>query len=272
MWYSQKTSSARGMFHAPGGAMLDFAVDVARRAGALLQEGLGRGRSVMLKSAFEVVTDVDRASEALIVAAIAERFPDHTIIAEEGGGVERGPAYRWVIDPLDGTNNYAHGFPFFSVSIGLMRGPDLALGVVYDPLRDELFTAQRGEGAYCNGRAMRVSDTPQLAAALLSTGFPYTYGQGGENNRREFDILQGRTQGVRRAGCASLDLAYVAMGRLDAHWELRLQPWDSAAGALLVLEAGGQLSGWGGDAWDPWSGTLIASNGRIHGEIIEALR
>ncbi|HWQ13926.1 MAG TPA: inositol monophosphatase family protein [Roseiflexaceae bacterium] len=251
--------------------MLDFAAGLARRAGALLLDGLARDRAVALKSAFEVVTDVDRASEALIVAAIAERFPHHTIVAEEGGGIERGSPERWVIDPLDGTNNYAHGFPFFSVSIGLLRGEELALGVVYDPLRDELFAAERGRGAFCNGRTIRVSATPTLAASLLSTGFPYDYAAGGANNWREFDRMQARSQGVRRAGAASLDLAYVAMGRLDAHWELRLQPWDSAAGALLVLEAGGRLSDWRGGPWNPWSDRLIASNGRIHDEIIHVL-
>jgi myo-inositol-1(or 4)-monophosphatase len=252
--------------------MLDFAANLARRAGALLLDGYGRERAVSLKSAFEVVTDVDRASEALIVAAIGERFPDHSIIAEEGGGAERGAAYRWVIDPLDGTNNYAHGFPFFAVSIGLMRGEELALGVVYDPLRDELFAAERGRGASCNGRAIRVSQTPALAASLVSTGFPYDYAAGGANNWREFNRIQARTRGVRRAGAASLDLAYVAMGRLDAHWELRLQPWDSAAAALLVLEAGGRLSDWQGGPWHPWRDRLIASNGMIHEELIQVLR
>jgi myo-inositol-1(or 4)-monophosphatase len=248
--------------------MLDFVIDVARRAGALLLAGLERDRAVELKSPFEVVTDIDRASEALIVGAIGERFPQHTIVAEEGSGAERGSHERWVIDPLDGTNNYAHGFPFFSVSIGFLRGDELTLGVVYDPLRDELFTAERGCGAHCNGRPLRVSRTPTLAASLVSTGFPYDYGAGGQNNLREFDRMQARTQGVRRPGSAALDLAYVAMGRLDAHWERRLSPWDSAAAALLVLEAGGRLSQWQGEPWNPWSPTLIASNGRVHDELI----
>ncbi|MFO7167616.1 MAG: inositol monophosphatase family protein [Chloroflexota bacterium] len=252
--------------------MLNFVAELARRAGALLRDGLGSTHAVELKSAFEVVTDVDRASEALIVEALAERFPDHTIISEEGGGAERGSEFRWLIDPLDGTNNYAHGFPFFAVSIGLLRGDQLALGVVYDPLRDELFAAERGRGATCNGRPLRVSGTASLAASLVSTGFPYTYSAGGENNLREFDMLQARTQGVRRAGAAALDLAYVAMGRLDAHWELRLSPWDAAAGALLVLEAGGRVTDWRGGPWNPWSEHLIASNGQIHGELVELLR
>lgn len=251
--------------------MLEFATDLARRAGALLRDGLGRERTIELKGAFDLVTDVDRASEALIVAAIAERFPDHSVLAEEGGGAEHGSEYRWVIDPLDGTNNYAHGFPFFSVSIGLLRGEDPFIGVVYDPLRDELFSAQRGAGAHCNGRPLRVSQTPALAAALVSTGFPYTYGAGGRNNLQEFDRIQARTQGVRRAGSAALDLSYVAAGRLDAHWELRLNPWDTAAGALLVLEAGGRLSDSRGGPWTPWTADLVASNGRIHDELVDAL-
>jgi myo-inositol-1(or 4)-monophosphatase len=251
--------------------MLEFVIDLARRAGALLLAGLERDRVVELKSAYEVVTDVDRASESLIVGAISERYPDHTIVAEEGSGAERGSLERWVIDPLDGTNNYAHGFPFFSVSIGFLHGDVLALGVVYDPLRDELFTAERGRGAHCNGRSLRVSRTPTLAAALVSTGFPYNYGAGGANNLREFDRMQARTQGVRRPGSAALDLAYVAMGRLDAHWELRLNPWDSAAAALMVLEAGGRLSQWNGELWNPWQPTLIASNGLVHNELMATL-
>ncbi len=247
--------------------MLEYAVSVARRAGALLLEGLDRPPAIELKSSFEVVTAMDRASEALIVTALATQFPDHAIVSEEGAGVECESAYRWVIDPLDGTNNYAHGFPFFSVSIALVYNDQLHLGVVYDPLRGELFTAQAGQGAWCNGRRLQVATTATLAGALVSTGFPYDYGQTAQNNRDQFDRIQACCQGVRRAGSAALDLAYVAAGRLDAHWELRLKPWDSAAGGLLVQEAGGQLSDWHGATWNPWSDDLIASNGRIHQEL-----
>lgn len=252
--------------------MLEFAIELARRAGALLLTGLEQHPAAELKSAFEVVTEMDRASERMIVAAILERFPDHAILAEEGSGVERPSEYQWIIDPLDGTNNYAHGFPFFAVSIGLLRHSQLHLGVVYDPLRDELFAAQQGAGAWRNGRAIEVSATPSLGAALLSTGFPYDYATTAANNAAYFDRIQARSQGVRRAGAAALDLAYVASGRLDAHWELGLKPWDSTAAALLVQEAGGRLTDLHGAPWNPWSPTLIASNSHIHDEMIATLK
>lgn len=251
--------------------MLYFAQDIARRAGALLREGFERQHTLQLKSAFEVVTEMDRASEDLVVSAIRRAFPDHAILAEEGGGVEQESPFLWVIDPLDGTNNYAHNFPFFAVSIALLERGELRLGVVFDPLRDELFSAERGAGAFCNDRRLAVSATPALAASLVSTGFLYEYATLTENNLAQFDRIQARTQGVRRAGAAALDLAYVAAGRLDAHWELRLKPWDSAAGALLILEAGGRLSDWDGNDWTPWTDRLIASNGHIHRELMAAL-
>lgn len=251
--------------------MLDFAVSLARRAGALLLDGQKQRPVVELKSAFEVVTAIDRASEALIVQAIIDQYPDHAILAEEGGGVDRTSDYLWVIDPLDGTNNYAHGFPFFCVSIGLLRQQQLFLGVVYDPLRDELFSAQAGGGAWCNGQRLSVSAIPALAGSLVSTGFPYNYATTNDNNYVQFNQIQSRTQGVRRGGSAALDLAYVAAGRLEAHWELRLSPWDSTAAALMVLEAGGQLSDWNGAHWTPWSHDLAATNGHIHAELLAAL-
>jgi myo-inositol-1(or 4)-monophosphatase len=248
--------------------MLEFVVETARRAGALLLAGLDGDPVVELKSPYEVVTAIDRASEELIVGALSRQFPDHAILAEEGGGFERDSEYRWVIDPLDGTNNYAHRYPCFCVSIALVRGDQSILGVIYDPLRDELFTGQAGEGAWCNGRRLRVAATPTLASALVSTGFPYDYGANPANNRVQFDRIQASCQGVRRGGSAALDLAYVAAGRLDAHWELRLKPWDSAAAAIMVTEAGGTITDWRGGAWSPWSEDMIASNGRIHAELI----
>jgi myo-inositol-1(or 4)-monophosphatase len=252
--------------------MLDFTIDLARRAGMLLLSRLEGQRDMVLKSRFELVTDADHASEELIIKAIGEQFPDHAIVAEESGGAQGESGYTWVIDPLDGTNNYAHGFPAFCVSLGLMKDGQLHLGVIYDPTRDELFSAERGQGARCNGRRLHVSETSTLAASLISTGFPYNfYELDQDNNAREFNTLLGRVQGIRRPGSAALDLAYVAMGRLDAHWELQLKPWDSAAGALLVTEAGGRISDWRGDAWNPWNDRLLASNGHIHEELIQAL-
>jgi myo-inositol-1(or 4)-monophosphatase len=251
--------------------MLEFAIETARRAGSLLLAGLEQRPAIELKSAYEVVTEIDRASERLIVEALTGRFPDHAILAEEGGGVMRDSDYIWIVDPLDGTNNFAHGFPFFAVSIALLHHNELYAGVVYDPLRDELFSALQGAGAWRNGRPMRVSATQQLAAALLSTGFPYDYATAERNNANHFDRLQACTQGIRRAGAASLDLAYVAAGRLDAHWEIGLKPWDSAAAALMVAEAGGRLTDARGADWHPWSPDLIASNGTIHDQIAAIL-
>ena len=250
--------------------MLDFAIDLGRRAGALLRDGLDRQRTIDLKGAFDLVTDMDRASEDLIVSTIAAEFPDHAILAEESGAIGEAD-HTWLIDPLDGTNNYAHGFPYFCVSLALWRGRTPLLGVICNPMLDELFSARAGGGAYCNGRLIRVSDTATLGAALISTGFPYNYATTPENNLSEFDRIQARCQGVRRSGAAALDLAYVAMGRLDAHWELGLKPWDTGAAALLVLEAGGQLSDWHGGPWHPWADRLIASNSRIHDELIQVL-
>lgn len=250
--------------------VLDFAIDTARRAGALLL-AKAKQPTRTLKSPFEVVTDADRASEALIVAAISAQFPDHTIIAEEGSGIEQTSDYTWLIDPLDGTNNYAHGFPVFSVSLALMKDQQLIIGVIFDPTRDELFSAALDQGAYCNDQRLHVSTTPTLAASLLSTGFPYDYAFTSDNNAREFTRLQAQVQGIRRAGSAAIDLAYVAMGRLDAHWELRLKPWDTGAGALLVHEAGGRLSDWQGNQWSPWNDRLVASNGLIHDQLLHML-
>lgn len=250
--------------------MLDFAIDLGRRAGALLRDGLDRQRTIRLKGAFDLVTDMDRASEDLIISAIAAEFPSHAILAEESGAIGAAE-YTWLIDPLDGTNNYAHGYPYFCVSLGLWQGQAPLLGVIYNPLLDELFSAEAGGGAQRNGQPIHVSDAATLGAALISTGFPYEYAGMPDNNLREFDRIQARCQGVRRGGAAALDLAYVAMGRLDAHWELHLKPWDTGAAALLVLEAGGRLSDWRGQPWHPWSERLVASNGLIHDELIAAL-
>ncbi len=251
--------------------MLEFAINLARRAGVLLLSMFEGQRDVRLKSPFELVTDADHASEALVVSAIRRQYPDHAIVAEESGGVAAEAGYTWLLDPLDGTNNYAHGLPIFSVSLALLRDGALLLGVIYDPTRDELFAAESGQGVRCNGRRIRVSENSSLAASLLATGFPYDYATNPDNNAREFTTLAGRVQGIRRPGSAALDLAYVAMGRFDAFWELRLQPWDSAAGALLVSEAGGRVTDWRGGSWNPWSDRLLASNGRIHDELIQAL-
>lgn len=252
--------------------ILDFAIDLACQAGALLRAGLERSRQVEQKSRANIVTDVDQASEALIVGAIRARYPAHRIVAEEGGGADGGSAYTWLIDPLDGTTNYVHGFPFFCVSLGLLHNDAPLLGVVFDPVRDELFTAVRGAGARCNGRRLRVSATTTLDAAFLSTGFPYDRFDQPDNNLAEFARLLLLARDVRRAGSAALDLCYVAAGRTDGHWELGLHPWDTAAGALMITEAGGRTSDWQGQPWTPWNPRLIATNGLIQAALEEALQ
>ena len=252
--------------------MLATVVAIARQAGELLRAYLDRERSMSLKGPGDLLTDADHASEALIVEALNRHFPDHTIIAEEGSGVERESAYAWLIDPLDGTCNYAHGFEFFSISLALIEQRTPILAVVYDPVRDLLFTAERGRGAQRNERPIRVSAAPNLAAALVATGFPYSVATSAANNAAEFARVQAQAQGVRNIGSAVLELAAVAAGRLDAYWAVGLQPWDTAASALLIAEAGGYVSEWSGDPWNPWSSTMIASNGYIHEEMVRILR
>lgn len=251
--------------------MLNFAIELALRAGSLLRAGLATERTYESKGYADVVTDIDKASEALIVGAIGARFPDHAIVAEEGGAAVGAGEYQWLIDPLDGTLNYLHGNPVFCVSLGLLRRGELHIGVVYDPCRDELFAAERGGGARLNGRPLRVSRTQTLARSLLTTGFPYNRFSNPDNNLREHNHLLLRCQDVRRPGSAALDLCAVAAGRSDAHWELGLSPWDVAAGALIVLEAGGAVTDWRDQPWRPGEARMVASNGAIHDELLREL-
>jgi myo-inositol-1(or 4)-monophosphatase len=251
--------------------MLDFVIDLALRAGSLLRARLVQTREVASKGHADVVTDADQASEALIVAAIRERFPDHAILAEEGGAVSTGAEYQWLVDPLDGTLNYLHGFPVFCVSLAVLRRDELHIGVVYDPMRDELFAAERGGGARSNGRLLHVSRTAALAQSLLTTGFPYNRFSQPDNNLREHNHLLLKAQDIRRPGSAALDLCAVAAGRSDAHWELGLSPWDVAAGALLVQEAGGCVTDWRHQPWRPGEPRIVASNGSIHDELLHEL-
>ncbi|MBI3078929.1 MAG: inositol monophosphatase, partial [Deltaproteobacteria bacterium] len=220
----------------------EVAVATAKRAGRLLREQFGRTVAVHYKGKIDLVTEMDRASQTLIVDTIRASFREHAILSEEGVAERPGAAERWIIDPLDGTVNYAHSFPVFAVSIGVADAQAVQVGVVYDPMRDELFTAQRGQPAWLNGVRLAVSGTTELQRSILATGFPYDRRRNADNNHREFVALNLASQGVRRAGSAALDLAYVASGRLDGYWEQRLGPWDVAAGSLLVECAGGTLS------------------------------
>ncbi|MDR0310525.1 MAG: inositol monophosphatase [Acidobacteriota bacterium] len=241
--------------------------EAARKAGALLRERFNTRFSVEQKGVINLVTEVDLAAEKLIVSHIRGAFPDHAILAEEGhSDTESGPT-RWIIDPLDGTTNYAHGYPVFAVSIGIEIDGKIEWGAVYDPMRDELFTARRGAGARLNGVPLRVSETAALNESLLATGFPYDIRTGPRKNLAEFSAFAVLTHGVRRGGSAALDLCYVAAGRLDGFWEHNLRPWDCAAGYLAVREAGGIVTDYSGNQGSIYVSETLASNGRIHEEM-----
>jgi len=251
--------------------MLNFAIRVAQEAGRLLRDRVGTKIDVAHKGAINIVTDVDLASERLIREAIATQYPRHQVLAEEGGLAESSSEYRWVIDPLDGTTNYAHGYPVFCVSIALEYQGETILGVVYDPMRDELFTAERGGGAVLNNRPVRVSTTASLMESLLSTGFPYDIRTSTLTNLDHWANFAMNAQALRRDGAAALDLCYVACGRYDGFWELNLSPWDMAAGGLIVAEAGGRVSDFDGGEFSSYKPEIIASNGLIHDRMVEVI-
>jgi myo-inositol-1(or 4)-monophosphatase len=240
------------------------AVQAARSAGELLRSRIDSIQEIRHKGAVDIVTDVDLQSEREVSAAILADFPSHSILGEEGGSHAGSDGrYRWIIDPLDGTTNYAHGFPFFCVSIGFEIEGELALGVAYAPSLDELFVAQAGGGATLNDRPIHVSPISDLTQALLATGFPYDHAQFARA-LRSFEVISLRSQAVRRAGSAVLDLCYVACGRLDGYWEHAVKPWDVAAGALIVREAGGTVTATDGSTFDVESGQILATNGSLH--------
>jgi myo-inositol-1(or 4)-monophosphatase len=251
--------------------MLDFAISVAQEAGRLLRDRIGSRIDITHKGSIDIVTDVDLASERLIRERIATHYPRHQVLAEEGGLAESASDYRWVVDPLDGTTNYAHGFPVFCVSIALQHLGETILGVVYDPMREELFTAERGTGAALNNRPIRVSSTGDILQSLLSTGFPYDIKTSNLTNLDHWANFAMHAQALRRIGSAALDLCYVACGRFDGFWELSLNPWDMAAGALIVSEAGGRITDFQGNQFSSYKPEVIASNGLIHDRMIEVI-
>jgi myo-inositol-1(or 4)-monophosphatase len=250
---------------------LQAARDAARLAGDMLQTHRDSVREISFKGVVDLVTDFDRRSQALIVNHLSERFPDHDFVAEEGLCEKKGSEFRWIIDPLDGTTNFAHGLPVYSVSIALERRGEIGMGVVFDPTRDEMFTAFRGGGAELNGRRISVSSTTDLNHSLLSTGFPYDVRESQENNLDHFADFAVRAQAVRRCGSAALDLCYVACGRFDGFWELKLATWDVAAGTLIVSEAGGRVTDFRGGPPDTTGKETVASNGHIHESLIQVL-
>lgn len=247
---------------------LSTAVDIAREAGGLLAQLFKRPKEISYKRPSDLVTDADRRSEALIVERLRSYFPKHGIVGEEGGGHKSESDYCWYVDPLDGTTNFAHGFPMFCVTLGLAYRGETIAGVVYDPIHEELFTAERGAGAYLNNKRIHVSKISNLGESLLATGFP-PFANNHDLNIRYYHRFTKLSHGIRRAGSAAIDLCSVAAGRFEAFWELKLNPWDKAAGALLVVEAGGRVSDLSGGAFNLLADEVFASNGLIHDQMCE---
>jgi myo-inositol-1(or 4)-monophosphatase len=248
---------------------LDIAIELAKEAGRIQMENLGAVRSVEFKGETDIVTEIDKKCEEMIVKRLQKEFPGYDILAEEGSGVKKGSDWKWIIDPLDGTVNYKHEYPFFGPSIALEHKGEIVLGVVYQPYLDDLYVAERGGGAGLNGKKIRVSQEDNLRRSLLGTGFPYNVDEG--NNIEFFGRFLKKAQAIRRAGMTAGDLCFLAGGRLEGYWALSYSPWDVAAGVLMVEEAGGRLTSRDGCELDIYRSQLVASNGLIHGAMLEVL-
>ena len=253
---------------------LELAVQLAREAGDILKHYARREKHVEFKGRANLVTIADKESEALIIGGIQKYFPDHAILAEESGATESRPdaSVRWIIDPLDGTTNFAHQYPFYCVSIGVEVNGVVKAGAVYDPTRDEMFSAARGEGAFMNSEPLRVSDVQRLSHALLLTGFPYDFRERIELAVGHFRAFLMESQAVRRGGSAALDLCHMAAGRCDGFWEMKLQPWDTAAGSVIAEESGARITDFSGGPFSIYRKEILASNGHIHGEMASVLQ
>jgi myo-inositol-1(or 4)-monophosphatase len=247
---------------------LETSIAIAREAGSLLLSYVRRRIGYELKGEFDLVTEADLASERLVVERLRSHFPSHAIVAEEGSGYSTSSEYCWYVDPLDGTTNFAHGFPMFNVTLALERGGELIAGVIFDPIQNEMFAAERGGGAYLNNRRIHVSQTGKLEGSLVATGFPNRKRHKSVNVHFFYQLAMA-THGVRRGGSAALDLAYVACGRLEAFWEFGLKPWDMAAGLLMITEAGGAVSDMKGAPHKLRGPHLLADNGIVHSEILQ---
>jgi myo-inositol-1(or 4)-monophosphatase len=253
-------------------AMFRLAQETARMAGGLLMKHFGPRQEVDHKGEIDLVTEVDRRSERAIVKAIRSVYPGDLILTEEGTSQGGDGRLRWIVDPLDGTTNYAHGYPCFCVSIAVERKSEIVLGVIYNPILDEMFAARKGHGATLNGEKLAISQTDRLTDSLLATGFPYDIRRSQVNNLDHFANFALRARAIRRAGSAALDLCYVAAGRFDGFWEMKLAPWDVAAGGLMVMEAGGMVTDFMGAEFRIDAGEILASNGKIHSHMIQVLR
>jgi myo-inositol-1(or 4)-monophosphatase len=254
------------------GSYRDFAAELALEAGRFLKGRFNTAHDITYKGEIDIVTEADRGCEALLIARIEKAFPGHGILAEETRGAAETREFTWIVDPLDGTTNYAHHYPVFCVSIALQHGGEVIAGAICNPMLEELFVAEKGGGACLNGQRLAVTKTAELTRSLLSTGFPYDIRVNPDNNINYFNAMAVRAQAIRRAGAAALDLAYVAAGRFDGFWELKLHPWDTAAGCLMVTEAGGRVTDLFGGPFNLYSPHVLATNGRIHEAMSEILK
>jgi len=251
---------------------LQVAIAAAKEAGRIQMEHFGHSHPVQYKGDFNPVTEIDKACDRTITRMILDAFPDHDILTEESPFEEKGSHWKWIVDPLDGTTNYSRGFPFFAVSIGLEKEGEVKLGVVYHPALNELFHAGKGEGAYLNGKRIFVSRVDDLNEGFLCTGFPYDVRAHADFYLNYFRQFIMRSFAIRRPGSAAIDLCYLAAGKFDGFWELKLHPWDVAAGSLMVTEAGGRVTDFQGQSMNIYSGEILASNGLIHEQMLDAIR
>ncbi|MBA4313138.1 MAG: inositol monophosphatase [Chlorobiaceae bacterium] len=255
--------------------MLQVAIEAAMSAGKFLKQNIGKFKSVQQKDGQDrnLVTEIDKKSEELIIKIISSHFPSHDILAEESGHDRGKPSeYRWIIDPLDGTTNFTHGLPIFCVSIGVEFKGEMIAGVIYDPNTNELFTSEKGSGAFLNGKRIHVSQVDNIGESILVTGFPYNIIENPDHAVDHFVNFLMKAQAVRRLGSAALDLAYLASGRFDGFWEVALQPWDMAAGVLLLQEAGGVITNFSGTKFNLYEKQLLASNGTIHNQMLDVIK
>jgi myo-inositol-1(or 4)-monophosphatase len=252
--------------------MLHKIIEISKEAGSVIKKGFGEKLTLEYKTnVTDFVTNIDKASEKMIIDFIAEEFPKHNILAEESGGDNKGSEYTWVIDPLDGTMNFANGLPIFAVSIGVIKGAELVAGVVYDVMNDVIFAAEKGSGAFQNDKKISVKNNSELEKAFVVTGFPYNIVDNPDRAMERFNSMLKHATGVRRLGSAALDLCYVANGIFDGFWEVSLKPWDMAAGMLLVKEAGGMLSDFDNKEVTVFTKQLLASNGYLHRSLLDVI-
>lgn len=252
-------------------AIIQAGLRAVKEGGDILKKNFGGVQNISYKGKLDLVTDVDHRSEETIVGFLNKEFPDYGILAEERREVTARSACRWILDPLDGTTNYAHGYPFVCVSLALECEGTIIWGAVYNPIHNELFTAESGKGAFCNGLPIRVSVTRRLDRAMLCTGFPYDVHESADNNLDHFAHFIKTAQAIRRDGAAALDLCYVGMGRFDGFWEMKLKPWDIAAGQLVVTEGGGRVTAFDGNSFSLNRGDILASNAVLHTAMVRTL-